>query len=126
MAGRPTALTDDLMLSASAYLSEYKDKGEAVPSIAGLAKHLGICRPTVYDWSSKADPTDLQLRFSYIVKDILQEQEIKLLSGGLTSDFNASIAKLMLTKHGYTDKQEIHQEVKEVKELSDFYSDSDS
>ena len=33
-------------------------------------------------------------------------QERKLLSNGLTNEFNASITKLLLTKHGYTDKVE--------------------
>ena len=30
-----------------------------------------------------------------------------LINGGLMGDFNASIAKVMMTKHGYSDKQEI-------------------
>ncbi|WP_415843310.1 terminase small subunit [Xenorhabdus thuongxuanensis] len=32
---------------------------------------------------------------------------MKLINKGLTGDFNSTIAKMMLTKHGYSDKQEI-------------------
>jgi hypothetical protein len=30
-----------------------------------------------------------------------------LIDGGLIGDFNPTITKLMLTKHGYSDKQEV-------------------
>ena len=45
--------------------------------------------------------------FSAIVAEILALQERTLLKGGLTEDFNASITKLLLTKHGYSDSQRI-------------------
>ena len=35
-----------------------------------------------------------------------QNQELTLLNGSLTSGLNANIAKLVLGKHGYSDKQE--------------------
>jgi hypothetical protein len=34
------------------------------------------------------------------------KQERQLISGGLTNEFNSAITKMMLTKHGYTDKTE--------------------
>ena len=37
------------------------------------------------------------------------EQELKLVNGGLTSQYNAPIAKLLLTKHGYTDNPQANQ-----------------
>lgn len=35
------------------------------------------------------------------------EQELLLISGGLGGGFNATIAKLMLTNHGYSDKAQV-------------------
>jgi len=122
--GRPTTLTPEIVLLADGYLEAYVDSGETVPSLAGLSKHIGASRSSVYLWKDKAG--DMFEEFSDICSQVMECQEIKLMNGGLSSDYNATITKLMLTKHGYTDKQEIHQEVKEVKELSDFYSDSNS
>ena len=42
----------------------------------------------------------------------MELQEDLLKEGGLIGDFNSTIAKLFLTKHGYSDKQEIQQETK--------------
>jgi hypothetical protein len=45
--------------------------------------------------------------FFAIVKDVEQNQELKLASGGLSNVFNANITKLLLSKHGYSDRQEV-------------------
>jgi hypothetical protein len=62
---------------------------------------LEIDRSTLYDWKTKYG------EFSYIVNEVMQEQAKRLFSNGLSGAYNASIAKLMLTKHGYSEKQEI-------------------
>jgi hypothetical protein len=36
----------------------------------------------------------------------MAKQERELLNGSLKGDYNATISKLMLTKHGYSDKVE--------------------
>lgn len=102
-AGRPTVLSEEMIEQAWAYLVDHNGP---VPSIAGLSLVLKISRSTVYEWSRVVDS-----EFSYIVSDLMAIQEEKLLNGGLSSNYNASIAKLMLTKHGYTDRQEIKAEV---------------
>jgi hypothetical protein len=38
---------------------------------------------------------------------ILATQELKLMDGGLTGDFNSAIAKLALGKHGYSEKHDV-------------------
>ena len=98
--GRPTKLTPTLMIKAKGYIDCYEELGESVPSIAGLSNYIDVNRSTARDWGNN-NPA-----FSTIVERILEKQELKLLSNGLTGDYNASIAKLMLTKHGYTDKVE--------------------
>lgn len=96
---RPTDYTEELLEKAGAYLMAYTT---AVPSIAGLAKYLKINRSTVYDWMSHPD----KKAFSDICSDIMAEQEEKLVDCGLRGEFQPTITKLMLTKHGYSDKQE--------------------
>ena len=119
---RPTALTQELLDTAGNYLDEYENLNEVVPSLAGLSKFIGASRSSVFLWkSTEGGIFDL---FSDVCSEIMEAQEIKLLNGGLSGDYAPTITKLMMTKHGYTDKQEIQQEVKQTKELSDFYGDS--
>lgn len=101
--GRPTEYNESVLEKAREYfISGWQEDGDVIPSIEGLALYLGLTRPTIYDWKKHEDKQD----FSYIVEQILILQSKKLFTGGLTGDFNSSIAKLMLTKHGYSDKIE--------------------
>lgn len=99
--GRPSKYNDQTLKCAEAYLKRvYKTQGNAIPSIAGLAFALGVSRECVYEWG-RVHP-----EFSDILSAISTAQEMLLLDGGLTGDFNSTITKLMLTKHGYSDKQD--------------------
>ena len=102
-AGRPTKYNKAILEKANKYVLDGYVENEPVPTIAGLALHLNIARDTVYDWSSQDEKGD----FSDIVEDLMSKQEMKLLAGGILGDFNASITKLALTKHNYSDKQEM-------------------
>jgi len=102
-AGRPTKYTAELLEAARSYVDGgYAEQGDPAPLIAGLAINLGISRETVYAWASQDDKGE----FSDIVSDLMATQERKLLQGGLSGEFNASITKLALTKHDYSDKSE--------------------
>lgn len=98
---RPTKYNKDILSKAKDYLTHYKEF-EPVPSIAGLAVYLEISRETVRDWASQEDKQE----FSGIVEQVMTKQELELLRGGLQGEYNASITKLMLTKHQYSDKTE--------------------
>lgn len=100
--GRPSIYTPELLERARDYVLNYADYGDQIPSIAGLACELSISRETCHTWAKDEDKPE----FSDIVRDISQAQERRLLNGGLSGDFNPSIAKLVMTKHGYTDKIE--------------------
>lgn len=100
--GRPTEYSQDILDKAQEYLENLPET-EKVHSLEGLAEYLGITRPTIYDWESQEDKKG----FSYIVNRIRQVQAKTLINNGLDNKFNPSITKLMLTKHGYTDKQEV-------------------
>lgn len=102
LGGRPSKYTQDLVDACVDYLANHKAYEDAVPSVAGLAVHLGISRETLYAW----EHDETKAGFSDILRSIVSKQERMLLSGGLTSDFNAAIVKLMLGKHGYSEKHQ--------------------
>mgnify|MGYP003680305887 CR=1 FL=1 len=83
---RPTNMTDEVIEKAKAYVDGYQKYGHAVPSVVGLCKAIDRARSTVYDWAS---------------------QELVTFNQALLGEYNASIAKLLLGKHGYSDKQEV-------------------
>ena len=99
-AGRPTKLTPELMAKAKEYVEGGFLAKELVPTIAGLTLHIDVRRSTVYEWAKSNE------QFSDIVDKVMVFQEQELIRGSLGGALNASIAKLLLTKHGYSDKQE--------------------
>lgn len=104
--GRPSKLTIDMLNKADLYMmSDFENFGDAVPSHAGLCCYLGVVKSTIYEFA-KVD-SDLGREFSNTLDAIKIKQERMLLSGGLKNTFNAQITKLMLSNHGYSDKQEV-------------------
>jgi hypothetical protein len=71
-----------------------------LPTIEGLALHLGINKTTVYEWESKYP------EFSNVLEDLRAKQAKNLVDKGLSGDYNPVIAKLLLMKHGYVEKTE--------------------
>jgi hypothetical protein len=94
---RPTKLTEELFSKAESYLDSYDS---LIPSAAGLSIFLDVSRATLYNWAEKDD------RFLDILEKVNTHQEHKCLNGGLSGDYNSTIAKLVLGKHGYKDQQE--------------------
>lgn len=101
--GRPSEYTPEILGSARAYFSEAFKNTSSYPSIAGLALHLNLSRETIYAWSAQTEKAE----FSDIVADIMALQELRLSENGLFGKYNPTIAKLMLTKHGYHDKADV-------------------
>jgi len=100
MTGRPTKLTDELLAKAEDYVTNYEKYGDAVPTAVGLALEIGVHRSTCYEWAKEDE------RFSDIFMRVESTQERKLVTGGLEGKYNPAITKMMLTKHGYSDKVE--------------------
>lgn len=104
--GRPSIYNNDIVEKAKSYIAYFmttpqqdlENEMEVMPSIAGLALFLGIHRSTIYDWAEKNS------EFSDIISHLMDAQELILSNNGLKGKFNPQIAKLMLTKHGYSDK----------------------
>jgi hypothetical protein len=104
-AGRPTDYTPKIVKAAWDYAKGgWITAGDKVPSVAGLACEIGVRRETCHAWAREDDK-----EFSHILMVIAEKQERELLNNGLSGDFNYSITKMMLSKHGYSDatKQEL-------------------
>jgi len=101
--GRPTEYSPDMVKKAWEYMDNYNTKhGHEIPSLVGLCKVLNRGKTTLYNW---ADDTDKEFRD--IIDTINEIQQLALLNGGLNGSFNSTITKLILGRHGYTDKQEL-------------------
>jgi hypothetical protein len=100
-AGRPSKLTPEIIERANDYLQNFEKYGDVIPSAAGLAVVCEVSEQTVYNWDSEAFPEFL----GFLGKLKTKQQQV-LLSKGLTGDFNSTITKLILTKHGYSDRVE--------------------
>lgn len=103
--GRPPTYSQEILDKAREYLDacldipEDKENGIAkkvnLPSKAGLALYLKVSRDTLYDWAK------IYLEFSNIMEEMGAKQEQALLNNGLSGAYNQTIAKVILTKHGY-------------------------
>lgn len=122
MAGRPTKLTEDIVKEAREYLDETaKFGGMMLPTIEGLALRLKTHRETITNWESKGaldEAEDIEQEFFDIVKELRTSQAEKLVQYGLTNKYNAMIAKLILSKHGYVEEKKVEQTINEDLELT--------
>lgn len=99
--GRPSELPETIEKAKEYLHGGYETVGEVMPSVAGLACYCGKSRETMYDYQKQSS------EFSDIVASVLTLQESKLLNNGVTGVFNATITKLLLTKHGYSERHEV-------------------
>lgn len=100
--GRPTEYNQDVIDSAWEYVNGgWKDGGSPIPSLVGMCRVLNRGKSTIYDWVKDPDK-----EFSDIVSALNERQEEILVSNGLLNEFQASVTKLLLTKHGYSDRVE--------------------
>ena len=52
---RPTKWNKQIEEKALAYIDDYQMYGDMIPSIEGMAEHLGLHRDTLYDWAKQKD-----------------------------------------------------------------------
>lgn len=103
--GRKTSWTKALEKKAWAYANgKWKDVEHAFPSIVGLCSILKVARSTVYLWAEHEDK-----QFDQILEHINSEQELIVMNLSIKNEYNATISKLVLAKHGYHDKSEVEQ-----------------
>jgi hypothetical protein len=90
-----------MLAKARAYLRNYRELGDVVPTREGMADELGVALSTIYKWA------DEHPEFSDALEAASAKQARALISGGLSGDMQPTIAKLMLANHGYREKQEV-------------------
>lgn len=105
--GRPKDYGEELLARAREYVDEANDIEEKdatgrvlklkvkIPTIEGMAYHLKVSRQVLYDWE-KIYPD-----FLYIMDELRAKQARELVQKGLSGEYNPTIAKVLLTKHGY-------------------------
>jgi len=98
---RPTKYSQEIVDKARAYITDFEKYDDMIPSIEGMAEHLGLHRDTLYDWAKQESK-----EFSDILGRCMQVQQKTLINKGLSNTFNASITKLVLGKHGFHDKMD--------------------
>lgn len=109
MIGRPTNCTEEVIALAWGYIDKFSEYGHAVPSVVGLCSVINRSRASVYLWAK--DDTG---GFSDILAKINEAQELVTFNKSLTGEYNATIAKLLLGKHGYHDKSDVSATVTEL------------
>jgi len=99
---RPTDYTEALELVAIEYVNGgYLNHDQVIPSVVGMAVVLNVAKSTLYKWVE-----DNRGTFSDTLALCNDTQHAKLLNGGLSGAFNATIAKLALSNHGVVEKTE--------------------
>lgn len=116
--GHPTDYNKKIIINAKKYLASCVDVNEDkengirhkvnLPTIEGLALYLKASTPTMYTWE------DEHVEFFYIMQELRQRQANALMSNGLSGAYNPTIAKVILTKHGYRDSQDITSDGKPI------------
>ena len=100
-AGRPTSYSDDMLQQATEYVDKgWRKEGDVMPMIESLSVVLGVARSTIYKWAEEKP------EFSDILDALMAVQAKELWNRGLVGDYNSTMAKLALTKHGYSDKSQ--------------------
>lgn len=103
---KPTRYTPELLAKAEEYINTWESLGDPVPMLCGLAVHCGIVKETVSRWRKEEGKE----AFNQLCARVEAEQERVLLQKGLTRQHDNSLTKLMLMRHGYSDR--IEQDVK--------------
>lgn len=100
--GRPTKLTDELLLEARQYLDSTTSIGVQflLPTIEGLALKLDVHKDTLYQWEEENQD------FSDVLRELRNAQAEKLMQNSLQNRYNPTIAKLLLSKHGYIEQKQ--------------------
>ena len=104
---RPTDYNEKMLDKVKEYINsctdtEVKNKIKVkLPTIEGLASYINVNRDTIYEWCK------VHKAFSDIIESLREKQVESLINNGLSGDYNSTIAKVLLAKHGYRDAQEL-------------------
>jgi|TARA_R110000772_G_scaffold117857_1_gene223489 hypothetical protein len=97
---RPTKYTPKLLDKANHYLNSYT---RLIPSNQDLCLHLDISETTLYRWAEEHE------QFRDILGKVKLTQFTVAMDGGLGGDLNANLVKLLMGKHGLSEKSSVDQ-----------------
>jgi|TARA_R110000824_G_scaffold146627_1_gene315640 hypothetical protein len=115
--GRPTLYDETLPDEGRVFLAQGK-------SIVQLCAKWGVSKQTISRWEQEKPEFSDALKQGRLESQAFWENELvdKMI---YSKDVNAPMTKLYFAnRFGWHDKQEVKQEVKQTKELSDFYGDT--
>ena len=125
--GRPKLYSEEILQKTKDYIENCKDIPEDkengikkvvnLPSIEGLAYEIKISKETIYQWCKEYP------EFSDVIDDLRAKQAKSLINNGLSGDYSQVISKVLLTKHGYIDKQDVTSDGKDIKGNSIIFQD---
>jgi hypothetical protein len=98
-----TIYGEEIEALADDYIENWRDLGDAVPQIAGLAAHMHITRQCLYGWER-----DNIGRAGEWLEAVRRAQERELINHGLRGTFNSRITCLLMNTHGYSEKVSSH------------------
>jgi hypothetical protein len=102
---RPTKYSQEIVDQSWEYVNgEWETSSSTVPSVVGLCRYINRSKSIIYDWAK-----DEEKEFSDILSALMELQEDLLREKGLLKEFDSGLTKMFLTKHGYSDKQEVTQ-----------------
>jgi len=115
--GRPTSYSEEMLQKTKEYIEACNEEHEVrykpklvedkvveepyihynpkIPTIEGLAYELKVNKTTIYEWENKHE------EFSNVIDELRNKQASQLVNKGLSGQYNSTIAKVLLTKHGY-------------------------
>ena len=100
--GRPTKYNQGILDKTADYIANYQKYGDAIPTAQGLTLILDVSDETISNWGKHKNKRE----FFGLLEKLKRKQHQALVNGGITGDFNSNITKLVLTKHGYSDRQD--------------------
>ena len=99
---RVSSCTQEHVDKGMAYINGgYLEQGEVVPTSDGLAIALDVCRKTAYNWADQ-DSNPFREEIAYIMDRVQAIQGMRIVSGGLSGDMNATVVGKMLANHGFS------------------------
>lgn len=103
-----TKCTDEVIAKAREYLGGgFKAVGHVVPTHSGLALYLGVARQTPKNWATQEENNKNAQAMADILDELTSRQEVLIIAGGLSKQYDSGFAKMMAANHGYSDKQSI-------------------
>lgn len=103
-----TKCTDEVIATAREYLDGgYESAGHVVPTHSGLALYLGVARQTPKNWAAQEENNKNAQAMAAILDELTSRQEVLIIAGGLSKQYDSGFAKMMAANHGYSDKHTV-------------------